>query len=346
MVVCVNKLDTPGAGDVLMADFYELGLETVVGVSAEHNIGMGELLDAVLVHFGPPEPKPEPMTEEEAAVAPVRVAIIGRPNTGKSTLVNALLKQKRIVMSPIAGTTRDPIDAEVQFNDQRFLLTDTAGIRRKKSIAQRVEHFSVVAALRVLERSDVAVLLMDATEPAVDQDAKLAGLASEMGRALLIVVNKWDLVEKNPHEEEDWREALKREFKFVAYSPIMFTSALNGRKIEKVLELAAMLHKQFHYRASTPMLNRLLEHMVDSNPAPIARGKPLRLYYMAQVSVAPPAFAITCNAPKEVPDSYKRYITNRIRETFGLRVPITLYFRDRPGQAKRAARKRPTKDRH
>lgn len=271
------------------------------------------------------------------------MAIIGRPNVGKSTLVNALLKQKRVVASEIPGTTRDPIDSALKYKDREIILTDTAGIRRKKTIAHKVEMFSVVAALKVIDRSDVAVLLMDATEPAVDQDAKLAGIAEEKGRALVIVVNKWDLISTDERKQELFRENLKYALKFVGYAPIVFTSALTGAKVEKVLELAVELADQFRYRAPTPQLNRLLKHIDENHPAPIVGRGPLRVYYMAQVGTAPPTFALTCNRPDGVPDMYKRYLTNQLRKTFDLRVPIRMYFRDRPGKAKRAARKNPKK---
>ncbi|MET0404503.1 MAG: ribosome biogenesis GTPase Der, partial [Cystobacter sp.] len=286
----------------------------------------------------PPAARP---IEEEEDERPIRIAIIGRPNVGKSTLVNALLKQKRVVASEVPGTTRDPIDSELKYKDRQVILTDTAGIRRKKTIAHRLEKFSVVASLKSMERSDVAVLLMDATEPAVDQDAKLAGLAEEKGRALVIVVNKWDLISTDQRKQELFREDLKYALKFVHYAPIVFTSALTGSKVEKVLELAVELADQFRYRSPTPQLNRLLKHIEENHPAPIVGRGPLRVYYMAQVGTAPPTFAITCNRPDGVPDMYRRYITNQLRKTFDLRVPIRLLFRERPGQEKRAARKRP-----
>jgi GTP-binding protein len=245
------------------------------------------------------------------------------------------------VASDVPGTTRDPVDSPLTYKDKKLLLTDTAGIRRKKTIAHRVEKYSVIAALKVMERSDVAVLLMDATEPAVDQDAKLAGLAEERGRALVIVVNKWDLIGTDQRRQETYRESLKYALKFVGYAPILFTSALTGSKVEKVVDVAVELAQQFRFRAPTPQLNRLLEHMVDNHPAPIVRGKPLRLYYITQVTAAPPTFALTCNHPEAVPDMYKRYITNQIRKTFDLRVPIRLVFKERPGKAKREARKKP-----
>ena len=366
VVVAANKLDNEsGTMQALAADFFKLGLGEVFPISAEHGLGVGTMMETVMGNLPPLTPEEieareqaakaeeaaeegeegaegeEAPAEEGSEERPIRVAIIGRPNVGKSTLVNALLKQKRVVASEVPGTTRDPIDSELTYKDRKVILTDTAGIRRKKTIAHRVEKFSVVAALKSLERSDVAVLLMDATEPAVDQDAKLAGIAEEKGRALVIVVNKWDLISTDKRKQELFREDLKHALKFVHYAPIVFTSALTGSKVEKVLELAVELAVQFRYRAPTPQLNRLLEHMSDNHPAPIVGRGPLRLYYMAQVGTAPPTFAITCNRPDGVPDMYKRYITNQLRGTFDLRVPIRLLFRDRPGQAKRAARKRP-----
>ena len=347
VIVGVNKIDSEGQTQkASAAEFHRLGLSAeVLPISAEHGIGMGHLLSAIKERL-PPLPEGAE-TDEEALPddGAVRIAIIGRPNVGKSTLVNALLKEKRVVASPEAGTTRDPIDSSLSYKGRSLILTDTAGIRRKKTVAHQLEKFAVVSALKVLERSEVAVLLMDATEPAVDQDAKLAGIAEEKGRALVIVVNKWDLIEKDQRKQEQFREELKYAMKFVGYAPIVFCSALTGDKVEKVLELAVLLSDQFRFRAPTPQLNRLLEQMIDSNPAPIVGGKPLRLYYIAQVTAAPPTFALTCNKPNDVPDMYTRYITNQIRKTFDLRVPIRIHFRERPGKAKREARKRPRKER-
>jgi GTPase len=371
VVVAANKLDSESQSvQAHAAEFFKLGLGDVFPISAEHGLGVGTMMETVVGKLPPLTPEElearkkarereeaeeewgaqegEEGEEEEAPAEPeeerpIRVAIIGRPNVGKSTLVNALLKEKRVVASEIPGTTRDPIDSELTYKKRQIILTDTAGIRRKKTIAHRVEQFSVVAALKAMERSDVAVLLMDATEPAVDQDAKLAGIAEEKGRALVIVVNKWDLISEDKRKQEIFREDLKHALKFVGYAPIVFTSALTGSKVEKVLELAVELADQFRYRAPTPQLNRLLSHIEESHPAPIVGRGPLRVYYMAQVGTAPPTFAITTNRPDAVPDMYKRYITNQLRKTFDLRVPLRLLFRERPGKAKRAARKRPKK---
>jgi GTP-binding protein len=372
VVVAANKLDSESQLlQAQSAEFFKLGLGDVFAISAEHGLGVGTMMETVVGKLPPLSPEElealKKAQEREAAAEewgeeagegeeaappaepeeerPIRVAIIGRPNVGKSTLVNALLKEKRVVASEVPGTTRDPIDSELTYKERKIILTDTAGIRRKKTIAHRVEQFSVVAALKAMERSDVAVLLMDATEPAVDQDAKLAGIAEEKGRALVIVVNKWDLISADKRKQELFREDLKHSLKFVGYAPIVFTSALTGSKVEKVLELAVELADQFRYRAPTPQLNRLMEHIEDSHPPPIVGRGPLRVYYMAQVGTAPPSFALTCNRPDGVPDMYKRYITNQLRKTFDLRVPIRLFFRERPGQAKRAARKKPKLDR-
>jgi len=338
VLLVANKLDSEKVREQLAGEFYALGLGEVFGLSAEHGLGIVPLMETVL-DLLPQAPSLTTEPEEKPEDGRVRLAIVGRPNVGKSTLINSLLKQKRLVASEVPGTTRDPIDSEIQFKEQRFILTDTAGIRRKKTIAHKVEQFSVVASLRVIDRSHVAVLLVDATEPAVDQDAKIAGIAEEKGRALLIVVNKWDLI-ADKRKQEALRDELKLKLKFIAYAPTIFTSALTGAKVDKVLEISAQLYEQFHFRAPTPHLNRLLKHMTENHPVPIVQGRPLKLYYVAQVGTAPPTFAFTCNKPQGVPDSYKRYIVNQLRETFELKVPIHLVFRERPGQAKRAARKK------
>jgi len=340
VLVAANKLDSPaGTMQALSAEFFRLGLGEVFSLSAEHGLGIEQLAEALLDKL--PAKQEGEDAEERPDDGSIRLAIIGRPNVGKSTLVNALLKEKRLVASDVPGTTRDPIDSTLTYKDKKIVLTDTAGIRRKRSIAHRIEKYSVMAALKVMDRSDVAVLLMDATEPAVDQDAKLAALAEEKGRALVIVVNKWDLIGTDQRRQESYREALKYSLKFVGYAPIVFTSALTGSKVEKVVDIAVELAQQFRYRAPTPQLNRLLDHMVDNNPAPIVQGKPLRLYYIAQVGTAPPTFALTCNVPQGVPEMYKRYITNQLRKTFDLKVPLRLLFKERPGKAKREARKKP-----
>ena len=333
VVLSVNKVDDLCTQAGASAEFHSLGLGEPYEISAAHGRGVEALTERLL------ELLPEAAAPEPGEAPPddrVRVAIVGRPNVGKSTLVNALLGKKRLITSPVAGTTRDPIDSELTFRDRRFVLTDTAGIRRKATIAHRVEQFAVVAALKAIDRSDVAVLVMDATEPAVDQDARIAGIAEEKGRGLVVVVNKWDLVKKTPGKEERFREELKHALKFVAHAPLVFTSALTGAKVEKVLELAGSLASQLAFRAPTPQLNKLLQHVTTEHPLPFSHGRPLRIYYVAQVGVAPPAFAFVCNMPEAVPERYKRYLVNQLRKTFQLKVPVRLFFRERPGKAKRA----------
>ncbi|HZH03718.1 MAG TPA: ribosome biogenesis GTPase Der [Myxococcaceae bacterium] len=340
IILAANKVDSAKEEDrAPLADFYGMGLGDLRAVSAEHGRGVEELVDALL------ECLPELQQEEERQGEPeadgkIRLAVIGRPNVGKSTLINALLGKKRLVASEVAGTTRDAIDAELEQDGVTFVLTDTAGMRRKKTLAQTLEKYAVVSALRAVDRAEVAVLVIDAMEPAVDQDAKLAGLTEDKGRALVIVVNKWDRVPKEEAKQEDLRTELKYQLRFVAHAPVVFTSALTGQKVKKVLEVARAVHREFHTRAPTSRLNRLLEDIQDAPGVPISGGKRLRLYYIAQVSTAPPAFAITCNRPEGVPLRYQRFITNQIRNAFGLRVPIRLFFRPRPGAEKRESRKK------
>jgi GTP-binding protein len=343
LLLVVNKLDAAGSEDTGTAEFFRLGIPDVFGVSAEHARGLDPLLDAAVARL-PPPPEASPSDAPDASTdAPVRLTILGRPNVGKSTLLNTLLGQERVVSSPEPGTTRDPIDIELAHGGRRFVLTDTAGIRRRRAVGEGVERLSVLAALRSLERAEVAVLVLDATEPGVEQDAKLAGLVAERARALVVLVNKWDLVPKDAKTQRHLREELKWTLDFAAYAPVIFASALDGKGVKKVLDVAAELHQQFHLRVPTPALNKFLTRVVDAHPAPIVDGRPLRLYYVAQVGTAPPAFALTTNRPAAVPDSYRRYLANQLRETFGLRVPLQLFFRERPGRTPRGGRKRPTR---
>ncbi len=339
VLVVANKIDSrKHEEESPLAELYKLGFDDIFALSAEHGRNIDSVLDKLIELLPAQEPEPEP---EEGAVRPVRLAIVGRPNVGKSTLINAMLKQDRMVTSPEAGTTRDSIDSELTFKGKQVVITDTAGLRRKKAIAQQVEQYGVVAAMKSIDRSDITVLVLDSSEAGADQELKLAGIAVEKGKALIIVVNKWDVVDVDSATVQRYREALEERFQFVGYAPIVYASALTGAKVNGILETAKKLHEQYLFKAPTPQLNRLLEHMVEHHPAPFSGGKPLRLYYAAQVTAAPPTFIFTCNRPAGVPDRYKRYITNQLRKTFDLQVPIRIFFRERPGQAKRAARKDP-----
>ncbi len=327
VLLAVNKIDSESQS-AAVADFYELGLGNVLPVSAEHARGLTELLDRTAELLPAAAPPSEQADEPEA----IRIAIVGRSNVGKSTLVNALFGEERLVASDLPGTTRDPIDLQLTFKGRNFVLTDTAGIRRKQALALRVEQFAVIASLKAIDRCDVAALVMDATEPAVDQDARIASIAEEKGRALLLVLNKSDLLPSTVIQKT-LRAEVKYGLKFVSYAPIVFTSAIHRTKVNKLLALAAMLYDEFRFRAPTPALNRLLQQLMESHPPPIVSGRSLRCYYVAQVGTAPPTFALTCNAPELMPERYKRYIINQLRRTFELRVPMRLIFRERPKRA-------------
>ena len=332
-LLVVNKVDDFRKADAVVADFHRLGLGDPWPVSAEHGHGSHDVLDAATAAL------PESAIAEVSEVPDdrIRVAIVGRPNVGKSTLLNALLGEERVIASDVAGTTRDPIDVEIEHKGQRFVLVDTAGIRRKATIAHKVEQFSVLASLRAIEDADVVVLLLDASEAAVDQDARIAGVAEAKGRPLIVAINKWDQM-RGKMKEPDFREGLKYELDWVAYAPVMFMSAKEGDRVEKVLELAKEVHRQAHVKASTPLLNKLLKHVTTEHPLPFHNSRPLKIYYVAQVGTAPPAFAFMCNRPEGIPDRYKRYLINQLRKTFELKVPVRLFFRERPGANKRKAK--------
>lgn len=327
--LAVNKIDSHRREEEgFLSEFWSLGFERVYPVSAEHGRGLGELLDGVVAALPEPLPAEEEEGEEaEGADRPIRLAIIGRPNVGKSTLVNALIGEERFVTSPVAGTTRDPVDSELEFGGRRFVITDTAGIRRKRSIAAKVEAYSVLRALKAAEASDVVVMLLDAAEFAVEQDAKIAGLAVEQGKPLLVVVNKWDQIEQRREKAEEFRNNLYWRMPFLSYCPVIFTSALTGDRVHGVLEQTARLFDQASTRVPTPMLNKLLEEIAAHHGLPLIRGARARVYYIAQVGIRPPTFVVQTNRPDLIPDDYKRYVSNRLRDVFGLQVPMRLVFK-------------------
>ena len=351
LFVAVNKMDTTATENVSpMAEFYGLGFGAVHGVSAEHGRGVPELMEAILEELAArgtpaPEAEPEPSRrrgrrgdpeeEEDEEFPPedldreIRLAIVGRPNVGKSTLVNALLREDRFVVSEVAGTTRDSIDATLEHDGQRFVITDTAGIRRKRSIAQQVERFSVIRAMRSIDDADVVALVLDAQEAGADQDARLAGLVIEKGRALVIVVNKWDIAQGAGATQRWYKEELGKRLPFVSWAPILFVSARDGKGVTALLREAGRLAGQFRTRLPTPKLNELLEAIQEAHPAPLSHGHPVKLYYVSMVSTAPPTLVLQASRPETIPDHYKRFVENRFREAFGLRVPLRFVYRER-----------------
>jgi len=340
LFVAVNKVDTANLeGELPIAEFHRLGFGEVYTVSAEHSRGVADLVEGVLAVLGVAPAPPAEVAPEDAPELPedgvpepprdIRVAIVGRPNVGKSTFVNALLGEERFVVSEVPGTTRDAIDSVIEHGGQRFVVTDTAGIRRKASIAQKVEAYSVVRAMRSIDDAEVVACLVDAGEAGVEQDARLLGMVAEKGRALIVVVNKWDLGEREGATQAWYRKELAKRLPFVAWAPMIFTSGKTGKGVSKVLATAARLMEQYRARFPTHALNELLEELQTSHPAPLAQGHRVKMYYVAQVAYAPPTFVVQCSRANAIGDHYKRYVENRFREAFGLEVPMRIVYKER-----------------
>ncbi len=324
VVVAVNKVDNKGR-EALLYEFYEMGFETTIGVSAEHGLGIGDLLDACLARMALPETADE--DEEDGAI---RVAVIGRPNVGKSSLVNTLLGEERVLVSERAGTTRDAIDTPLTFGDQPFILIDTAGVRKRGKIYEQTEKYSVLRALRAIERCDVAVVLIDAIEGLVEQDKHVAGFALEAGKALVIAVNKWDAVEKDTRTAQQLEKKMRLELPFLSWAPVVFISALTGRRVTRVLEVAAEAAENHALRIATATVNTVVQEAVTMVPPPTDRGKRLKIMYCTQIGVKPPTFAFFVNDPELMHFSYQRYLENHLRDSFGFQgTPIRLSIRAR-----------------
>jgi GTP-binding protein len=337
LFVVANKVDSDRRdAELPIADFYRLRVPQVYPVSAEHNRGLSDLMDDVVAAL-PNAPKmgEEPEWTDDGKI---RLAVVGRPNVGKSTLLNSLVGEERFIASPVPGTTHDPVDEEFEYKGRQFILTDTAGIRRKKAISAKVESFSVVRALKAIEECDVAAVLIDPAELAVEQDSRIVGLAEEKGRGIVIVVNKWDLVESDEELVAKTREDLKEKFNFVPYSPVVFVSALERMRVNKVLDLAIALHRQATTRLPTPELNAWLQDVQNSQPAPLWRGFPVKFFYAAQIGIRPVTIAIQCNRPQAIIDSYRRFMMNKLRERFELEVPVRMIFKQKQGN-RRPSRK-------
>ena len=318
----VNKIDGPGQ-EMAASEFYALGVDNLVLISAEHGVGTNDLVADILQAI-----PASPATEDEEGET--RLAVVGRPNVGKSSLVNRLLGYERVVANPAAGTTRDSVDSVFTYHRKRYVLIDTAGIRRKGRVSLKLEKYSVIQALKALDRCHVALVLIDAEEGITDQDLTVAGYAHDRGRAIILVVNKWDLVSKDHLTMGDFIKEVRLAFKFLPDNPIHFVSALTGLRVNKIMADVEKVSEQFSRRIGTPELNRVLKDAEMSHPPPMYKGKRLKFYYMTQVAVRPPTFVIFTNNAEGVHFSYERYLTNCLRQAFGFAgCPIRLKFRDR-----------------
>lgn len=326
LVLCVNKCDTIGEVPAEFYEFYNLGLGDPVAVSSVHGHGTGDLLDAVLALLPAAE-------EEQADDDAVRVAIIGKPNVGKSSLVNAISGENRAIVSDIAGTTRDATDTVVENAFGRFIFMDTAGLRRKSKVEDQIEKYSVLRARMAVERADVCVIMIDAMQGFTEQDSKVAGIAHELGKACIIAVNKWDAVEKDGRTMDKERKKLMQDFAFMSYAPIIFISAKTGQRLDRLFELICFVDAQNAMRISTGKLNEVLSEATMRVQPPTDKGKRLKIYYMTQASTRPPTFVCFVNSKELFHYSYQRYIDNRIREVFGLEGTPTRYIvREREGR--------------
>ena len=323
VVLAVNKMDSTGHTNPDIYEFYNLGLGDPYPVSAVHGHGTGDLLDACFEHF-PPE------YEEEAEDDVIKVAIIGKPNVGKSSLVNRILGQERVIVSDVAGTTRDAVDSYFEKDGQKYLIIDTAGMRKKSKVDDRVEKFSVLRATMAIERSDVCLIMIDAQEGVTEQDTKVAGLAHDAGKACIIVVNKWDAIEKDGKTMQRMEEDVRRDLSYMTYAPVLFLSALTGQRVEKLFGLIDSVVNQAAMRIPTGVLNQVLADAQARVQPPTDKGKRLKIYYMTQIGVKPPHFVIFCNDAQLFHFSYRRYLENQIRATFGLTgTPVRITIRQK-----------------
>jgi GTPase len=323
VVLCVNKVDSTGKTPDEIYEFYNLGLGDPYPVSSLHGLGSGDLLDRVLELFGGDE-------AGEQDPESIGVAVIGKPNVGKSSLINRIAGEERVLVSNIPGTTRDAVDTEVENTFGKFIFIDTAGIRRKSRVDDKIEHYSVLRAYAAVERADVCVMMIDAGEGFTEQDSKIAGFAHEEGKACIIAVNKWDLVEKTDKTMDEFRRKLMNDFSFMSYAPIVFISAKTGQRVDRLFELIKYVNEQNSMRISTGMLNDVLSDAVERVQPPSDKGKRLKIMYITQPSTKPPTFVVFVNHTELFHFSYQRYIENQIRSTFGLEgTPLRFIVRER-----------------
>ncbi|WP_212943546.1 ribosome biogenesis GTPase Der [Heyndrickxia oleronia] len=322
VVLGVNKIDNPEMRDQIY-DFYSLGFGDPFPISGSHGIGLGDLLDEVAKHF----PK---MEETEYGEDTIKFSFIGRPNVGKSSLVNAILGEERVIVSDVEGTTRDAIDSSYTFEDQEYVIIDTAGMRKKGKVYESTEKYSVLRALRAIERSDVVCVVINGEEGIREQDKKIAGYAHEAGRAIVIVVNKWDAVEKDEKTMKKFEENIREHFLFLSYAPIIFLSAKTKKRLQNLIPIIKTVSENHAMRVQSSILNEVVMDAVAMNPTPTDKGRRLRIYYSTQVAVKPPTFVVFVNEPELMHFSYERFLENRIRDAFDFEgTPIRLIPRRR-----------------
>ena len=327
VVLVVNKVDNPRKENHELYEFYELGLADPIPISAGQALGLGDMLDEIVSHF------PQ-QTETEEDDETIKVAIVGKPNAGKSSLINKILGEERLIVSDIAGTTRDAIDTYVTRDDKDYVFIDTAGLRRKSKIKENIERYSMLRTIAAVERCDVCVLLIDAEEGITEQDTKIAGIAHESGKAAIIAVNKWDKIEKNDKTMKKFTEDLEKELAYMPYAPKLFISALTGQRVHKLFELIFATYQNHALRVSTGVLNDVILEATAMHAPPSDKGKPLRIYYGTQVSVKPPTFVLFCNDKKLMHFSYVRYLENKIRDAFGFEgTPVRFITREKGEKA-------------
>ena len=320
VVVAVNKIDNYMKEKDNMFEFYSLGFEDVIAISAEHKVNLGDLLDAAVDKF--------PINYEKQEEEGLAIAVLGRPNAGKSSFVNKILNKERNIVSDIAGTTRDSIDSSFRYNGDVYTIIDTAGIRKKSKVEDDIEYYSVLRAIKAIQRANVCVLMLDATELLTEQDKRIAGIAAEELKPIIVVMNKWDLVEnKNNNTMKKLKEELYNELPFLSYAPIEFVSALTGQRTTNLLEISDRIYEEYTKRISTGLLNTVLKDAILMNNPPTRKGRLIKINYATQVSVAPPKFVLFCNYPELIHFSYARYIENKFREAFGFDgSPIMISF--------------------
>ena len=320
VVLGVNKIDNPEMQEELY-EFYSLGMDTPYPISGSHGLGLGDLLDEVIKHF--PDEEEDPYDEDT-----IRISLIGRPNVGKSSLVNAMLGEERVIVSNIPGTTRDAIDTPFTRDDQDYVLIDTAGMRKRGKVYEATEKYSVLRSLKAIERSNVVLVVINAEEGLIEQDKKIAGYAHEAGRAVILVVNKWDAVEKDDKTMKNFETKLREELLFLTYAPILFVSAKTKQRLQHVLPMVKKVSENHHLRVATNVLNDMIMDAVAMNPTPTDKGKRLKINYVTQVAVEPPTFVFFVNEPELMHFSYERFLENRLRATFEFEgTPIKIFAR-------------------